>query len=138
MLKEKFIEIRDAATFIPALAFRIQHPMSEMDRWLMAKAGFGRTVLEQDKYIFLVKLTEPKIQFDVHAWGMHSRTMIIAHAALTGILEHWDEIRTEELKVRVRACQFDLIEPDAIIDVEYLLGLSDTVKSSERRTEYTF
>ncbi len=51
----KTIEIRDANTFISALAVKLR-PECEQDRYLLARAGYGTTGTQQAAYVVLVKL----------------------------------------------------------------------------------
>ena len=68
MLNTKFLEIRDAATFIPVLAIRI----SGQDGYLARRAGFGETAC-----VYLINMTSEKAAYDPYNWG--NRTMITAH-----------------------------------------------------------
>ncbi len=63
----KFLEIRDSATFIPALAIQI----SREDGYLPARAGFG------DPCIYLIHLTSHTCAYDPYDWP--NRTMVRAH-----------------------------------------------------------
>ena len=101
----KFVEIRDHATFIPALAIRIDGTAG----YLARRAGFGDTVC-----IYLIALATERCAYDPFNWGSGDRTMKVAHGWLT---EHWDEH-----------------EDGAIIDVEFVLGESLAPKQSERGT----
>lgn len=68
MREYKFLEIRDRATFIPALAI----PICGYDHWLASRAGFG-----DRKYILLTQLSVSQTHWDPCAWN--SRTMSTAH-----------------------------------------------------------
>jgi hypothetical protein len=100
----KFIEIRDAGTFIPALAI----PISREDGYLARRAGFG------DRCIYLIKLNMEMCAYDPYSWTGGARTMTVAHE---WIREHWDEITDGQ-----------------VVDVEYILGLRATPKESEEVT----
>jgi len=63
----KLLEIRDRATFIPALAIQV----SGEDGYLLRRAGFG------DPLIYLIALATQKCQYDPWSWG--NRTMNTAH-----------------------------------------------------------
>lgn len=63
----KLLEIRDAATFIPAMAVRV----SGDDGYLMRRAGFGSPM------IYLIALATEKCGYDPYGWG--NRTMNGAH-----------------------------------------------------------
>ncbi len=73
-MESKFLEIRDRATFIPALAVRI----SGDDDPLAKAAGFGEPM------VLLTKLETMQTQYDPFAWG--GRTMPTAHLWID---EHW-------------------------------------------------
>lgn len=105
----KTVEIRDAGTFIPALAVRLV-PTNEADRYLLGRAGYGTTPSRQSEYVVLVRLAgDGRATWDPHYWG--SRTMQHAHA---WILAHFDEM-----------------ESGVVVDVEFILGKRDTPKTSE-------
>lgn len=74
----KLFEIRDAATFIPALAILV----SREDGYLMRRAGFG------DPCIYLIKLATEQCAYDPYTWD--NRTMAVAHDYIE---KHWDELR---------------------------------------------
>ena len=63
----KLLEIRDRATFIPALAILV----SGEDGYLMRRAGFECSM------VYLVALATQKCGYDPFAWG--NRTMNVAH-----------------------------------------------------------
>ena len=104
MSRFKFIEIRDAGTFIPALAFSI----SREDGYLARRAGFG------DQLIYLVKIGQQQCAYDPYNWPGSSRTMTVAHGWIT---QHWDEIVDGQ-----------------VVDVEFILGLRPVPKESEQVT----
>jgi hypothetical protein len=74
----KLIEIRDAGTFIPAMAIRV----SGDDGYLMRRAGFGAPM------VYLVTLSTERCAYDPYNWH-GSRTMTIAHLAIE---KKWDEL----------------------------------------------
>lgn len=73
----KLVEIRDRATFIPAMAIQV----SGEDGYLMRRAGF------ESPMIYLVALATERACYDPYNWG--NRTMGTAHHYL---VEHWDEV----------------------------------------------
>lgn len=105
----KLLEIRDSATFIPAAAFSCNgyEADSEAGAWLLRRAGFG---ISSD-CIFLVKLRGGGAEYDVYAWR-NARTMQVAHKYIE---EHWKELRDGD-----------------VIDVEFILGETKEIKTSER------
>ena len=112
-MKSKLFEIRDKATFIPVLAvqFGSEH---EAERYLAARAGYGRTRVEQEQYVFVCKIdgNDTGGTYDPYQWVGGAKTMGVAHQH---IIEHFDEL-----------------EPGAVVDVEHILGSTDEPKTSER------
>jgi len=122
----KIIEIRDAGTFIPALAIRLGSP-EERERYLLARSGFGRTFEDQSEYIVLCKINggEPcECHIDPFSWGQNPRTMFVAHMYL---LNRQSEIHEPFGKHD----GFDSLPQGALIDVEYILGIRPEPKESE-------
>ena len=110
--KMKLFEIRDKCTFMPFMAFKMYSEI-EQERWLMGRAGYGRTPSEHKQYIFFAPIDGSvfsKIAFDWSDWG--DRTRARAHRFIE---EHFDEL-----------------ESGAVIDVEFILGESAAPKISER------
>ncbi len=50
----KTVEIRDRATFIPALAIKLV-PVTDQDRYLLGRAGYGTTPASQAEYVLLLR-----------------------------------------------------------------------------------
>jgi hypothetical protein len=105
-MEQKWIEIRDRGTFIPALAMRFTGDV----HWLARRAGFGKSM----PYVVLINMVRMAAQFDPYEWESGARTMRAAHHWL---LEHWDE-------------QAD----GGVLDVEFILGERTAPKVSERNT----
>lgn len=107
----KVLEIRDRNTFIPVLAVQLMAE-HEQERYLLARAGYGRTAEAQRKYILLCRIAggSGKCSSDVYEWG--DRTMQVCHDYIE---KNWDSL-----------------EPGAVIDVQYLLGETKEPKVSER------
>jgi hypothetical protein len=112
----KTFEIRDAATFIPVLAIKLT-PGCENDRYLLARAGYGRTLLEQSEYVIVCSLTGDPIEctYDSYSWAGPARTLSQAHDF---IMQHFDQLESGE-----------------VIDVQFILGETASKKLSERFTE---
>lgn len=108
-MEAKTFEIRDKATFIPVVAVRLK-PVTEQDRYLLGRAGFGTSPQEQAKYVQVFLLTgREQSTYDPYRWG--SRTLTYAHVHM---VNHWDDL-----------------ESGAVIDVEFILGLREHPKVSE-------
>ena len=103
-MKTVIIEIRDRATFIPALAIEMRgtHPAAKQLLW---RAGYAPDV----RYVMLVKVDGGMARYDPYDWG--DRTMKTAHA---WIVEHWESL-----------------SDGAVVDVEYILGETSEPKESE-------
>ena len=103
MLTMKFIEIRDRATCIPALAIRMRSddPIANHFLW---RSGYPRgdsTVTT----IVLMRLDDQKATADPYDWD--GRTMRYAHA---DIQANFDELRTGQV-VDVRVVLGEATEP---------------------------
>lgn len=111
----KLIEVRDEGTFVPVLAVRLR-PRSEQERWLLARAGYGRSPDEQGRYVVLVRIVggTTSASYDPHSWGGGARTMPVAHQHL---IDHWGEYDSGD-----------------VLDVEHVLGITAEPKRSERET----
>lgn len=113
----KLIEIRDKATFIPAMAIRLQS-LRERELWLLRRAGYGLRQLMGDTtlppYIILCKLDGVEAEYDPFQWR-NRRTLSTAHQYL---IDHWDDVHSGDL-----------------LDVEFILGEVDKPKVSERLKE---
>lgn len=109
----KTFEIRDHHTFIPMLAVKLT-PSCEKDRYLLARAGFGRSKYEQEGYVLLCQINGGggKCQSDIYEWGAHGRTFQEAQKFI------------EE--------NFDSLESGAVIDVQYILLETNEPKKSEQ------
>lgn len=109
-MEAKTFEIRDKATFIPALAVRL-FPATDQDRYLLSRAGYGRTPGDQGKYIVVTHLSGGRdvCTYDPYKW--RSRTLTYAHLWM---INNWD-----------------VLESGQVIDVEFILGERATPKASE-------
>jgi len=107
----KLIEVRDRATFIPMLAIK-PVPRSEEERYLLARAGYGRSPDVQGEYVLLARLDGGPLRYDHYGWEPPVRTYQTAHFWL---LSHWDEIASGD-----------------VLDVEFILGETLSPKPSER------
>lgn len=113
----KTFEIRDAATFIPVVAVRAAS-LTEGDVYLLRRAGYISLSYQRwiadtradETSIVLVYLSTGKVRNDPDLWS--SRTMKVAHEHIQAM---WDTLKS-----------------GCVIDVEYLLGLTETEKISER------
>lgn len=108
-MQAKTFEIRDAGTFIPVLAVRL-NPGCEQDRYLLARAGYGTAGEMQAGYVIVVKLEDCLAQYDPNRWR-HGRTMEVAHRY---IMEHFDDLPS-----------------GAVVDVQFILGETQKAKLSE-------
>ena len=103
------LEVRDAATFIPVIAIRTTSD-NDQEAWLMRACGWAK---EGNDVMLLRADGTGEIKRSPFDHPVGARTMPVAHRY---IADHWDELN-----------------PGDIVDVEFILGLSDTPKQSERR-----
>ena len=111
----KLLEIRDRATFIPAMAIHLRN-RTPSEFFLLRRAGYSAEQIggrEEDvePYIILCTLTGTEANYDPFEWR-NQRTMGTAHRY---IIEHWKEL-----------------ESGQVVDVEFVLGETTTPKMSEQ------
>jgi hypothetical protein len=101
----KAIEIRDIATFIPAVAIKME-PANVEQGYLLRRVGFldGRGVT-------LMRLVDQRATSDPYEWSS-TRTMTTAH---TWLIDHFDELSDGD-----------------VVDVEFILGETAERKKPER------
>jgi hypothetical protein len=117
MIQTKAFEIRDRATFIPAVATRLRAkpPFTSKEEmlseaYLLGRAGFRNMAIVP---VILTHLQSCESHVDMYDWK-GDRTMKIAHSYIAA---HWHEL-----------------ESGQVIDVEFILSESDAPKLSERVT----
>lgn len=111
MMQAKTIEIRDKATFIPALAVKLQLLPGEdpaASHYLARRAGYALG----EPYIILTRLDAAGTRAHHDPYGWKDRTFTVAHSFLSS---NWETI-----------------VDGAVVDVEFILGESDAPKRSER------
>ena len=110
----KLFEIRDVATFIPAMAIRL-HPRIPIEEYLLGRSGYGLRAFEQDQYVLLAKLAggTGQLTCDPYDW-VNNDTMLTAHKY---IQKEW----------------YNLVTGD-VIDVEFISEISPIPKQSESIT----
>lgn len=106
----KLVEIRDAGTFIPAMAVQLCARIDE-EEYLLRRAGFA----PDEGYIMLTRLDTAQGQHDPDEWPANPRTMRHAHYH---VIARWHEIKSGD-----------------VVDVEHVLHERDTPKMSERLTD---
>ncbi len=117
-MEVKLFEIRDRGTFIPVMATRLivneLGEMGEAELWLLRRAGYNESqvlISVAEPYIILCKLDGVEAQYDSFSWP-NQRTMGNTHRH---IIELWSELKSGD-----------------VIDVEFILGETQTPKESER------
>jgi hypothetical protein len=104
-METKLLEIRDRATFIPAMAIRV----SGADGYLLRRAGFVSPL------VILIHLQTMRCQYDPDDWNIAAgRTMPLAHKYIE---ENWSRIA-----------------PDSVVDMQFILGETKSPKQSEEKT----
>lgn len=106
----KAFELRDAGTFVPSLAIRVD-PFNEAERFLIGRAGYGTDPDTQREYIIFMGLHDLQAHYSPHDWGSTNRTRTVAHQY---IIDNWDAL-----------------EHGAVIDVQFILGETEKPKQSE-------
>lgn len=106
----KTIEIRDSMTFIPAMAIKMVS-WNPGDSYLLRRMGFVAEFMSPA--ILFVWISRGRCESDPNAWS--SRTLGVAHQY---VQEHFDEL-----------------EAGAVVDVEFILGITKEPKRSERLEE---
>lgn len=110
----KTFEVRDRGTFVPMMAIRLD-PADERDRWLLARAGYGRSPETQREYVILLNLTDGgRGTYDPAGWETRARTFPIAHQYIID--------------------NFDALGNGSVICVEHILGERESPKVSEQVT----
>lgn len=106
-MKVKLLEVRDKATFIPMLCIEVGKFDNEEQRYLAARVGFAETNIN----IIMTRLSgEGKSSADPYFWG--DRTFTVSHDY---IINNWNSLKDGD-----------------VIDVEFILGETQTKKISER------
>lgn len=106
-IETKFFEIRDAATFIPVMATMLSkgRGRNEAEKYLLGMSGYGGDCL------LLTHLQTNETHNDIYDW-IGARTMSNAHQYIE---KHWYTI-----------------ESGTVIDVEFILDESKSIKKSQR------
>ncbi len=107
----KTFEIRDAGTFIPILAIKLE-PGNEADRFLLSRAGYGRTPDSQKEYVILCRINGGggPAHSDPWEWG-GSGMLQTAH--------------------RYILVEFDNLESGSVVCCEWIRGERTEPKKSE-------
>lgn len=120
-MRVKILEIRDTATFIPAVAVQMFPHESDFDqprneaqheaqRYLLRRVGYPCDDPVRAQVVLFRASGDGQAFSDPYDWG--SNTMAVAHHY---ILQHFDRLRDGD-----------------VIDVEYILGKTAQPKKSER------
>jgi hypothetical protein len=108
----KIFEFRAAGTFIVIMATQLC-PSCEVERKLLGSAGYGVTFHSQSGYIMLQTLDGGIGKATTDPYEHEFRDMTIAHEY---IIAH-----------------FEALNPGAVIDVEYIQGLTEKPKEPDRQ-----
>lgn len=100
----KLLEVRDEGTYLPCIAIRCD-PANEAERYMLARAGYGRTARQQRGFVLFAPESDPKLRYNPYEWG--DRTRETAHA---WIANNWDDIATGDV-VDVRVILGEQILP---------------------------
>ena len=108
----KTLEVRDRGTFIPVLCVDMNPSPGESEarRYLLRRCGYP---CDGRPNVLLTRLDgDGQATNDPYGWTGSARTIPQAH---NYIIEHWNEIADGD-----------------VVDVEFILGNTTTVKESER------
>lgn len=103
----KCFEIRDKATFFPAIAVKLD-AANEAEQYLIRRAGFGP---DQHSFVYFLHMEDTQVSYDPFHWA-GNRSRRVAHDY---IAKHFDELETGQ-----------------VICVETIIGERETPKTSER------
>lgn len=101
----KLLEVRDRATFLPVFAISTE-ASNEGQRFLLRASGYS----QNSDLVLFGRLRGGDTYYDTYAWK--DRTMTMAHEYIE---QHFHELKDGD-----------------VIDVEYILGETQTKKVSER------
>jgi hypothetical protein len=104
----KVLEIRDSATFIPVICLR---PVAENGAQLYLLRRDGYRADGEEPCVIVINAQCRGVSYDPYNWE-HNRTMKYAH---NYIAEHWMELADGD-----------------VVDVQFILGETDSPKLSER------
>lgn len=104
----KFFEIRDKATFIPAMATMLSRGRGRNDaeKYLLGSSGYGGDC------VLLTHLQTNETQHEEYNWSSGARTMPTAHKF---IADNWHKL-----------------DSGMVIDVEFIFVESTSIKTSQR------
>lgn len=106
-MEAKLFELRDKATFIVLLAVKLD-PTCDKDRYLLSRAGYGRTDVDQSEYILLMNASSGNGEFNCE---FYDRTYAQAQLYLRHM---WSTLKSGDL-----------------LDIEFILGETEVPKISE-------
>lgn len=125
-MEVKAVEIRDRATFIPALAIRLGpihnrlwpeqdedafQEIREAERYLLSRSGYGQTPERQCEFLYIINLQTGQVSLhsDGGTWvGTVGR-------AAQWLRENWEEFKS-----------------GSVVDCEFIRGETKEPKTSER------
>jgi hypothetical protein len=111
-MESKCLEIRDRATFIPVICIQ-PVASNEGQRYLLRRDGYMADTTE--KCVIVIKAQCRGVAYDPYDWPGDTRTMQVAH---NYIETNWNKLRDGD-----------------VVDVEFILNETDTIKESERMTD---
>ena len=109
-METKCLEVRDKATFCPVICIR-PVPINFEQRYLLRRDGYSGTLNE--RCIIYIAPQCRGVNYDAYHWA--DRTHQTAHVYIEN---HWNELRDGD-----------------VIDVEFILGETETKKTSERNND---
>lgn len=118
-MEVKLIEVRDRATFIPAMAIRLGSASYSCEAtlregYLFARAGYGPNRVSHMEYVFMVQLAGGTGMGTSDPYDWESQTMQVVHSWLIN-QKNWENFLSGD-----------------VIDVEFITGVTSQPKVSER------
>ena len=108
-MEVKCLELRDRMTFIPVICLR-PVPTNEAQRYLLRRDGYRGD--DSEHCIILIQAQCRGVAYDCYGWPSSPRTYQVAHNYI--------------------ATRWSALSDGDVIDVEFILGETDTRKTSER------
>ena len=110
MLDTKMFEVRDSATRVPIIVCCVKGALFS-ERMMLRSAGWGTDTILSDKLVFMLRADGEQGYTPIVLYNLNDRTF---HVALKYISEHFDELHNGD-----------------VIDVEFILGETEIIKTAE-------
>jgi hypothetical protein len=112
-MESKCLELRDKGTFIPLICIK-PVAANEGQRYLLRRDGYMAD--SSEKCVIVIKGQCRGVAYDPYEWPRGARTMSVAHQYIES---NWDNLKDGD-----------------VVDVEFILGETETIKESESLTTF--